>query len=91
MRVHPCGRDEAEPSRSLGRAHLLGRHVVSNIATNDPEERNAAEQEVETNTKQIANTMTPYYGEAASEKLYRLLDGNIDAVEEYSEATVAGE
>ncbi|MEI8015146.1 MAG: hypothetical protein WCH20_09950 [Nitrospira sp.] len=39
----------------------------------------------------IARTMTPYYGEAASEKLYRLLDGNIGAVREYSEATVAGD
>ena len=77
--------------RDLWVGHIFWvRHVVSNIATNDPEERNAAEQEVETNTKQIANTMTPFYGEAASEKLYRLLDGNIGAVEEYSEATVAG-
>ena len=76
--------------RDLWVGHIFWvRHVVSNIATNDPEERNAAEQEVETNTKQIANTMTPFYGEAASEKLYRLLDGNIGAVEEYSEATVA--
>jgi hypothetical protein len=39
----------------------------------------------------IARTMTPYYGEAASEKLYRLLDGNIGAAREYSEATVAGD
>jgi hypothetical protein len=76
--------------RDLWVGHIFWvRHVVSNIATNDPEERNAAEQEVETNTKQIANTMTPFYGEAASEKLYRLLDGNIGAVREYSEATVA--
>jgi hypothetical protein len=76
--------------RDLWVGHIFWvRHVVSNIATNDPEERNAAEQEVETNTKQIANTMTPFYGEATSEKLYRLLDGNIGAVEEYSEATVA--
>ena len=77
--------------RDLWVGHIFWvRHVVSNIATNDPEERDAAEKEVETNTKQIANTMTPFYGEAASEKLYRLLVGNIGAVEEYSEATVAG-
>ena len=77
--------------RDLWVGHIFWvRHVVSNIATNDPEERDAAEKEVETNTKQIANTMMPFYGEAASEKFYRLLDGNISAVEEYSEATVAG-
>ena len=78
--------------RDLWVGHIFWvRHVVSNIVTHDPEERDAAEKEVETNTKQIANTMTPFYGEAASEKLYRLLEGNIGAVEEYSEATVAGD
>ena len=66
------------------------RHVVSNIATNDPEERDAAEKEVVTNTKQIAHTMVPFYGEVASEKFYSLLDGNIGAVREYSEATTTG-
>jgi hypothetical protein len=77
--------------RDLWVGHIFWvRHVVSNIATNDPAERDAAEKEVVANTKQIANTMTPFYGEAASEKLYRLLDGNIGAVQEYSEATVAG-
>jgi hypothetical protein len=77
--------------RDLWVGHIFWvRHVVSDIATNDPEERDAAEKEVETNTKQIANVMTPFYGEAALEKLCRLLGGNIGAVEEYSEATVAG-
>jgi hypothetical protein len=76
--------------RDLGVGHIFWvRHVVSNIATNDPEERDAAEKEVVTNTKQIAHTMVPSYGEVASEKFYSLLDGNIGAVREYSEATVA--
>jgi hypothetical protein len=77
--------------RDLWVGHIFWvRHVVSNIATNEPDERDAAEKEVVENTKQIASTMTPFYGEAASEKLYRLLDTNIGAVREYSEATVAG-
>ena len=77
--------------RDLWVGHIFWvRHVVSNIVTNDLEERNAAEKEVVANTKQIARTMTPFYGEAASEKLYSLLDINIGAVKEYSEATVAG-
>ena len=76
--------------RDLWVGHIFWvRHVVSNIATNDPEERDAAENEVVTNTKQIAHTMAPFYGEAASEKLFSLLDLNISAVREYSEATVA--
>ena len=58
--------------RDLWLGHIFWvRHVVSNIATNDPEERDAAEKEVVANTKQIASTMTPFYGEAASEKLYK--------------------
>jgi hypothetical protein len=78
--------------RDLWVGHIFWvRHVVSNIATNDQLERNAAEKEVVANTKQIASTMAPFYGKAASEKLYRLLDGNIGAVQEYSEATVAGD
>ncbi|MEO5630929.1 MAG: hypothetical protein ABIQ24_11555 [Nitrospiraceae bacterium] len=77
--------------RDLWVGHIFWvRHVVSNIATNDPEERDAAEKEVGANTKQIANTMTPFYGEAASEKFFSLIDINYGAVREYSEATVAG-
>lgn len=78
--------------RDLWVGHIFWvRNVVSNIATNDPEERDAAEKEVVANTKQIASTMTTFYGEAASEKLYSLLDINIGAVRDYSEATVAGD
>ena len=78
--------------RDLWVGHIFWvRHVVSNIATNDPEERDAAEKEVVANTKQIASTIAPFYGEAASEKLFSLLDINIGAVREYSEATVAGD
>jgi hypothetical protein len=77
--------------RDLWVGHIFWvRHVVSNIATNDPAERDAAEKEVVANTKQIASTITPFYGEAASEKFFSLLDNNIGAVKEYSEATVAG-
>jgi hypothetical protein len=77
--------------RDLWVGHIFWvRHVVSNNATNNPEERDAAEMEVVANTKQIASTMTPFYGEAASEKLFSLLDINYGAVREYSEATVAG-
>ena len=96
-----CAAGDANPARAaemkqtyrdlwLGHIYWV-RHVVSNIATNDPVEQDAAEKEVVANTKQIANSITPFYGEAASEKLYRLLDGNIGAVQEYSEATVAGD
>ena len=77
--------------RDLWVGHIFWvRHVVSNIASHDPAERDAAEKEVVANTKQIANTMAPFYGEAVSQKLFSLLDANIRAVGEYSEAAVAG-
>ena len=77
--------------RDLWVGHIFWvQHVVSNNATNNQAERDAAEKEVVANTKQIASTMTPFYGEAASEKLFSLLDINYGAVREYSEATVAG-
>ena len=55
------------------------------------EVRDAAEKEVEANAKQIAHTMTPFYGEAAAQKFLGLLDINYGAVRAYSEATVAGD
>ena len=77
--------------RDLWVGHIFWvRHVVSNIATNDPEERDAAEKEVGANTKQIAHTIMPFYGDASSEKFISLIDINYGAVREYSEATVAG-
>jgi hypothetical protein len=76
--------------RDLWVGHIFWvRHVVSNIASHDPAERDAAEKEVVANTEQIANTMAPFYGEAASQKLFSLLDVNFNAVSEYSEAAVA--
>ena len=76
--------------RDLWVGHIFWvRNVVLNNATHDPEARDAAEEEVVANAKQIASTITPFYGEAASEKLFSLLAINYGAVREYSEATVA--
>lgn len=78
--------------RDLWVGHIFWvRLVVSNIASHDPAERDAAEKEVVANTKLIANTMAPFYGEASSQKLFSLLDTHIRAVSEYSEAAVAGD
>lgn len=50
----------------------------------------AAEQEVVANARQIAAAIEPYYGKAASEKLFGLLAGHYGAVKQYLEATAAG-
>ena len=77
--------------RDLWVGHIFWvRHVVLNNATHNPEARDAAEEEVVTNARQIASTMTPFYGEATTKELFSLLDINYGAVKEYSEATVAG-
>jgi hypothetical protein len=78
--------------RDLWVGHIFWvRHVVLNNATHNPEARDAADKEVVTNSQQIAHAMTPFYGDAASETLYRLLDVNYSAVKAYSEGTVAGD
>jgi hypothetical protein len=51
--------------------------------------RNAAEQEVVSNAKNIAVSIALFYDEKASEKLFTLLAGHCGAVKDYSEATVA--
>ena len=75
--------------RDLWLGHIfLIQHVVLINAVNDPVARDAADKQVLANAKQIANTFTPFYGEARSEKLFTLLADHYAAVKEYSEATI---
>ncbi len=75
--------------RDLWLGHIfLIQHVVLINAVNDPVARDAADKQVLANAKQIANTFTPFYGEARSEKLFTLLADHYVAVKEYSEATI---
>ena len=77
--------------RDLWTGHIFWiRNVVLDNAVNNPAARDVAEQEVVANAKKIANSITPFYGEKASEKLFGLLAGHYGAVKDYSEATVAG-
>ena len=77
--------------RDLWLGHIYWvQHTVLNSATSSLAERAAVKKEVDANTKQIASTIVPFYGEARSQQFLNLLDLNIGAVREYSEATVAG-
>jgi hypothetical protein len=77
--------------RDLWLGHIYWvQHAVLDSVKNSPAERDAVKKEVDANTKQIASMLTPFYGEARSQKFLSLLAINIDAVREYSEATVAG-
>ena len=76
--------------RDLWLGHIfMIQHVVLVNVTNDSPARDAADKQVLANAKQIANTFTPFYGEARSEKLYTLLASHYASVKEYSEATIA--
>lgn len=78
--------------RDLWVGHIFWvRHVVSNNAMHNELERDAAEKEVVANAKQIAHSITPFYGEDAAQKFLTLLDVNYGAVRAYSEATIAGD
>lgn len=83
--------DTKEEFRDLWVGHIFWvRNVVMSIATENPAARDAAEKEVLANAKQIARMITPFYGKDASEKLLSILVNGYGAVNEYSEATVAG-
>jgi len=77
--------------RELWLGHIfMIQHVVLYNTTNNQAERYTADKLVLANAKQIADTFTPFYGEARSEKLFTLLSGHYAAVKAYSEATIGG-
>ena len=73
--------------RDLWVEHIFS---IRHVATNNSDERDAAEKEVAANSNLIAHIMKPFYGDAISDKLGRLLNSNYSAIREYSDATVAG-
>ena len=73
----------------VGHVFWVRNVVIETLAHNDAA-RAAAEKEVVANAKAIAAAMEPYYGKAASDKLFDLLAGHYGAVKDYLEATVAG-
>ncbi len=76
--------------RDLWLGHIYWvQHAVLDSGKKSPAQRDAVKKEVDANTKQIADMITPFYGEARSHQFLNLLDINIDAVREYSEATTA--
>jgi hypothetical protein len=78
--------------RDLWLGHIYWvQYAVLDSAKSSPVERDAVKKEVDANTKQIANTIIPFYGEAASQRFLSLLDIHIEVLREYSEATVAGD
>ncbi len=72
----------------VGHVFWVRNVVVATLAQNK-EATTAAENAVVTNAKQIAASITPFYGVAASDKLFSLLAAHYGATKQYLEATVA--
>lgn len=77
--------------RDLWAGHAFWvRNVVVETLRGNKAGASAAEQEVVANAKQIAGAIEPFYGKAASEKLFELLAGHYGAVKQYLNATTEG-
>ena len=77
--------------RDLWVGHIFWvRNVAVDTLAGNKKAAAAAEKEVVANAKQIGAAIEPYYGKAASEKLFGLLAGHYGAVKQYLEATAAG-
>lgn len=79
-----------EALRDLWVEHVFWiRNVVVETMAGNAAAAAAADHEVVANARQIAASIEPFYGKAASEKLFGLLAGHYGAVKQYLEATVA--
>jgi hypothetical protein len=83
--------DAAAAQRDLWVGHIFWvRNVVTDTLAGNKQAAAASEKEVVANAKAIAASIEPFYGKAASEKLFGLLAGHYGAVKQHLEATAAG-
>ena len=76
--------------RDLWVGHIFWvREVVTHLASHDADGATVAETQVVANAKQIAASIEPFYGAAASEQLFKLLAGHYGAVKAHAQATLA--
>ena len=76
--------------RDLWVEHIFWiRSYVLATQASDEAQHKAAETEVVANAKALAGTITPFYGQAASDALLNLLAGHWGAVRDYNTATLA--
>jgi hypothetical protein len=76
--------------RDLWVGHIFWvRNVAAETLAGNKAAAAAAENEVVANAKQIAASIEPFYGKAASDKLFNLLARHYGAIKGYLEATAA--
>lgn len=66
------------------------RSYVIASSSKDASQAAVAEQQVVANAKALAGTITPFYGQAATDSLFQLLAGHWGGVKDYHAATLAG-
>jgi hypothetical protein len=77
--------------RDLWLGHVFWvRNVVRETLAGNTGAAAVAENEVVANARQIADAIEPFYGKAASDRLFELLAGHYAAVKKYLQATAAG-
>jgi hypothetical protein len=78
--------------RDLWVGHIFWvREVVRGLADKNQAAADFAEKQVVANAKQIAGSIEPFYGKAATDQLFKLLAGHYTAVKAHATATVAGD
>lgn len=76
--------------RDLWIGHIFwARNVVEARLANDSARAKTSEQQVVANAKALAGAIEPYYGKAASDKLFGLLAGHWGAISDYLDAARA--
>ena len=76
--------------RDLWVGHIFWvRDVVEARLADDAKQAKAAEQQVVANAQAIAGAIEPFYGAAASDRLFELLAGHWGAISDYLDATLA--
>lgn len=78
--------------RDLWVGHIFWvREVVRGLVAKNQAAADLAEKQVVANARQIAGSIEPFYGKAATDQLFKLLAGHYTAVKQHATATVAGD
>lgn len=88
MATNAIQTDNALRDLWVGHVFWVRNVVVETLAGNQAAAK-AAENEVVANAKRIAGAIEPFYGQAASDKLFGLLAGHYRAVKQFLDAAIA--
>ena len=78
--------------RDLWVGHIFWvREVSRALADKNQAAADVAEKQVVANAKQIAGSIEPFYGKAATDQLFKLLAGHYTAIKQHAIATDAGD